>query len=103
MPAFESTLRSLFSRHSTRFVTSLLTDSVAPPLSRDLSVLGWTRNSSTGFWIISGSEEYIGGGPTKQDLTVQVSPPLRRLKQSRICFMLQPWICHSFGLGLSDG
>ncbi|GBG65229.1 hypothetical protein CBR_g50020 [Chara braunii] len=53
---------------------------------KDMQVHGWvgpTSNPAVGMWLISPSRmEYMGGGPEKQDLTVQVGPIILNMLHS---------------------
>ncbi|KAL9669009.1 hypothetical protein QQ045_006550 [Rhodiola kirilowii] len=43
--------------------------------NKDINVHGWiSTNPGVGFWVITPSHEFIGGGPMKQDLTSHVGP-----------------------------
>ncbi|KAI3966080.1 hypothetical protein MKW92_044658 [Papaver armeniacum] len=67
---------------------TLLVDPVEPELkgqvddkymyalnSEDIKVHGWVSSDPlVGFWHITASDEYLGGGPLKQDLTSHVGP-----------------------------
>lgn len=43
--------------------------------NKDINVHGWiSTNPGVGFWMITPSYEFVGGGPMKQDLTSHVGP-----------------------------
>jgi hypothetical protein len=48
------------------------TSFIKPVFYSEQLVYGWTRDASTGVWIITPNHECKGGGPAKQDLTLQV-------------------------------